>query len=110
MCLSVTEPMLAFHSSANINLPVLEIMITWTDASYDEEAEKALLGLGSDIEATAQQFGTDLNFYYMNDAGAGQNVLKSYGSLEKMRAISKAYDPYQVFQHLQYGGFLLVNS
>jgi len=82
-------------------------MITWTDASHDEEAAQALLDLGADVTASAQQLGTDLNFYYMNDAGPTQEVMKSYGSLEKMRAISRAYDPYQVFQRLQHAGFLL---
>ncbi|KAF3067391.1 Bifunctional solanapyrone synthase [Daldinia childiae] len=67
---------------------LLEIMITWTDANYDEEAAQALLSLEDDITASGQQLGTDLKFHYMNDAGPNQDVLGSYGSLERMRSVT----------------------
>lgn len=86
---------------------VLEIMATWTDVSNDEAVTQALEQLGDEITRSGVQLGTDLKFHYMNDAGSNQNVLGSYGSIERMRSVSRAYDPYQVFQHLQYGGFLL---
>lgn len=89
------------------NLLVLEVMITWTEANYDKEATQALVSFGDDITASAQQLGTDLKFHYMNDAGSNQDVLRSYNSLERMKAVSRAYDPFQVFQRLQHGGFLL---
>jgi len=82
-------------------------MITWTDPSHDQEAIRRLQSLGQEIDASAGQFGTDLSFHYMNDAGSFQDVLKSYGSVELMKSISRAYDPLRVFQKLQYGGFLL---
>ncbi|KHN93732.1 FAD-binding, type 2 [Metarhizium album ARSEF 1941] len=85
----------------------LEIMATWTNPDYDEEATQALMRLGDEITASGQRLGTDLNFHFMNDAGLHQDVLGSYGTLDKMRSVSQAYDPYQVFQHLQGGGFLL---
>ncbi|PVI05735.1 FAD-binding domain-containing protein [Periconia macrospinosa] len=88
----------------------LEIMITWTDARFDQDAAQRLQSFGQEIDIEAQGRGTNLNFYYMNDAGSFQNVLKSYGSLEKMRSVSQAYDPFQVFQRLQHNGFLLSDA
>lgn len=89
---------------------VLEIMITWTDEAYDQEAAQILEDVGVDIIASGESLGTALNFTYMNDAGFNQEVLKGYGSLEELSKISHAYDPYQVFQELQYAGFLIVDE
>ncbi|KAK8036503.1 FAD-binding domain-containing protein [Apiospora marii] len=92
---------------ANESYCFLEVMINWTDAEHDEAAMQALVDVGKDLAASAHEMGTDLNFHYMNDAGPDQDVLASYGSMNRMRAVSRAYDPYQVFQHLQNDGFLL---
>lgn len=89
---------------------LLEIMITWTDAAYDQEAAQILEDVGVDIIASGESLGTALNFTYMNDAGFNQEVLKGYGSLDELSKISLAYDPYQVFQELQYAGFLIVDE
>lgn len=50
-----------------------------------------------------------LDFIFLNDASHDQNPLASYGTenLAKLREISRAYDPEQIFQKLQNGGFLL---
>lgn len=85
-------------------------MITWTDAAYDQDAAQILEDVGVDIVASGESLGTALNFTYMNDAGFNQEVLKGYGSLEELSKISLAYDPYQVFQELQYAGFLIVDE
>ncbi|KAI0179441.1 hypothetical protein GGR52DRAFT_306858 [Hypoxylon sp. FL1284] len=47
-------------------------------------------------------------FQFLNDAGAGEQVLRMYGkgqSLARMRSIRSAYDPDAVFQDLMPGGF-----
>ncbi len=48
-------------------------------------------------------------FLFMNDASRDQNPLASYGSesLARLKGVSKRYDPSQIFQALQNGGFLL---
>lgn len=53
--------------------------------------------------------GSAVDFVYLNDASRDQNPLASYGAenLSRLRAISREYDPEQVFQKLQNGGFLL---
>jgi len=56
-----------------------------------------------------QPLGSHLPFVYMNDASRDQNPLASYGSasLARLKGVARAYDPLQVFQRLQNGGFLL---
>jgi len=48
-------------------------------------------------------------YLFMNDASRDQNPCASYGedSLRRLRRIARAYDPNQVFQRLQGGGFKL---
>jgi hypothetical protein len=45
----------------------------------------------------------------MNDASRDQNPLASYGkdNVQKLKTVAAKYDPSQVFQKLQNGGFLL---
>jgi len=46
---------------------------------------------------------------YVNDASHDQDPLASYGRMNyaKLKAVSRKYDPGQVFQRLSNGGFLL---
>ena len=50
-----------------------------------------------------------LDFVFLNDANFDQNPIASYGpkNVAKLQAVSKKYDPDQVFQILQNDGFLL---
>ncbi|KAI0882026.1 uncharacterized protein GGS22DRAFT_196179 [Annulohypoxylon maeteangense] len=83
--------------------------IQWQDESNDEQALAAIQALGDSVISASKKHGADLPFRFMNDANHAQNVLASYGSanLERLRSISKQYDPQQMFQNLQNGGFLL---
>lgn len=56
-----------------------------------------------------QERGLHLPFLFMNDASRDQDPLASYGqdNLAKLRRIARKYDPAQVFQKQQNGGFLL---
>ena len=51
-------------------------------------------------------------FVYLNDAARDQNPLGSYGveNVAKLKAVSRKYDPQQIFQKLQNDGFLLSKS
>lgn len=48
-------------------------------------------------------------YAYLNDAGPDQAVFQGYGAgnLQRLRDISKKYDPEGVFQKLLPGGFKL---
>ena len=63
----------------------------------------------STVKSYAQAKGKLLEYEFMNDASYSQNPLASYGAanLAKLKAVSKKYDPVQVFQTLQNSGFLL---
>ena len=84
-------------------------LIDWDDATSDD----AVRAVSAETTALWAEVGTArgsaLDFIFLNDASRDQNPLSSYGeeNLVKLREISRAYDPEQIFQKLQNGGFLL---
>ncbi|KAI1499123.1 6-hydroxy-D-nicotine oxidase [Biscogniauxia marginata] len=81
----------------------------WADPAHDATAQQALDELLDGIERIAREHGQFLEFVFPNDAKFSQNVLESYGpeNVKKLRDAAAKYDPEQVFQRLQNGGFLL---
>ncbi|TVY14647.1 FAD-dependent monooxygenase yanF [Lachnellula arida] len=87
----------------------------WTTTIDWENPEDDDLVRSVSIQTTAlwaelgQQRGLNDSFLYMNDASRDQNPLASYGikSIDRLKQISLLYDPNQIFQNLQNGGFLL---
>jgi len=86
--------------------------ITWADSKDDEAAMSAIEALGDAVHRAATRNGVDLPFRFMNDANHFQDVFAGYGadSYERLLAVSKIYDPDQIFQTLQNGGWLLSRS
>ena len=84
-------------------------LIDWDDAASDA----AVRAVSAETTALWAELGaargSALDFVFLNDASRDQNPLASYGAenLAKLREIARAYDPEQVFQKLQNGGFLL---
>ncbi|RAH85470.1 FAD-binding domain-containing protein [Aspergillus japonicus CBS 114.51] len=78
----------------------------------DAAAHRAVRTMAEMVEALARKGGVFLDFKCMNFAGAGQEVLASYGAenVRRMRAVADKYDPEGVWQVLQFGGFLLRDS
>ena len=60
-------------------------------------------------KAMAIELGADNNYYYMPYSSGYQSVISGYGAANqaKLSAISRNYDPQQVFQTLQPGYFKL---
>lgn len=58
---------------------------------------------------TAHKAGVGHPYIYLNHAAAEQNPFFGYGqgNLDKLRAVSRKYDPSGVFRKLQPGGFKL---
>ncbi|KAK2732573.1 hypothetical protein CKAH01_08671 [Colletotrichum kahawae] len=84
-------------------------LIDWDDAASDDTVHAVsaeTTALWAELGASR---GSAVDFVYLNDASRDQNPLASYGAenLSRLRAISREYDPEQVFQKLQNGGFLL---
>jgi hypothetical protein len=98
----------------SLNVPAIShtwisIVAQWQDDGDKAQMTKRLNDMNSWLTTNAQKDGLLLPTLFANDAGAGQNVMASYGgqSLANMKAVSKKYDPAQVFQKLQAGGFLV---
>jgi hypothetical protein len=74
----------------------------YSDAKLDETAENYLKTLISTVEKKTKANNLYYDFYFLNDLGIAQDAFSSYKgrALEKMKAISKKYDPRGVFQHL----------
>jgi hypothetical protein len=60
-------------------------------------------------EAAAVEMGLKNDYIYLNYAGPGQLPFASYGAanVQRLKEISNKYDPAQVFEVLQPGGFKL---
>ncbi|KAI0099191.1 hypothetical protein GGR51DRAFT_535828 [Nemania sp. FL0031] len=83
--------------------------IQYAEAADDERAINAIQALGRAVASASRKYGVDLPLHFMNDANYKQNVFAGYGSVnvQRLRRISRQYDPFQVFQNLQNDGFLL---
>lgn len=84
-------------------------LVDWTDPQFDVQARQVAVDTTARWSQRAQERGVDLPFIYLNDASRDQNPLASYGAqnLAKLKTIAAKYDPKQVFQKLQNGGFLV---
>lgn len=84
-------------------------IIQWTNSAYDAAALDAIETLGASIKAASGKANKSLPLIFMNDANHAQQVISGYGTenVARLREISQLYDPLQVFQKLQFGGFLL---
>lgn len=83
-------------------------------AAYNNESDDALVeAITNDIvneqRALLKSRGYLIGFIYLNYADISQNVLESWGngSLAKLRAVSRKYDPKGVFQTQSPGGYKL---
>lgn len=87
----------------------LAATLSWTDPAYDSIMFDTTDQLGQTVGQVASARGGLLDFRFPNDANAKQDVFTGFGlsNKEKLREISLKYDPLQIFQKLQNGGFLV---
>jgi hypothetical protein len=85
------------------------VLAQWTSSADTTVSRNAVLGMNSYIEQAASAAGKSLPYIFPNTADASQDVMASYGSsnLAQLKAASQKYDPHQVFQTLQYGGWFV---
>ena len=81
----------------------------WQNGNDDAAVRAAPIATGDEWKELGEKRGSYVPFLFMNDASRDQNPLATYGStnLERLKAVSRKYDPSQMFQTLQNGGFLL---
>ncbi|KAF3044470.1 hypothetical protein E8E12_011002 [Didymella heteroderae] len=91
---------------------VLNFNSAWTMAEDEPKFFGVILNVIKAVKAEAQTRGLDNDYIYLNYASEYQDPIGSYGAANKKRLIdiSKKYDPAQVFQYLQPGGFKLVQN
>ena len=89
---------------------LLCFLFIWEDASKDAELQSLLSATLSKITTYTKSVpGAYRDWQYVNYAYADQDPIGSYGeaNIEYLKAVSKKYDPGQVFQKLVPGGWKL---
>ncbi|KAF2710660.1 FAD linked oxidase-like protein [Pleomassaria siparia CBS 279.74] len=86
-------------------------LVDWADAKDDETVRSAPIATTDAWRQLSQERGLEVPYIFMNDASRDQNPIASYGqqNVQRLKTIASEYDPEQVFQKLQNGGFLLKN-
>ncbi|KAI5917428.1 putative FAD-binding oxidoreductase [Camillea tinctor] len=81
----------------------------WWFPEDDDASHSAIRSLTDEVEAAAKDQDVYLPYLFMNDASAGQDVIKHYGmdNWRKLKEVQWKYDPRAVFQRLVPGGFKL---
>ena len=99
--------MLGLPTSPRGNALILcESSFTWSHDN-DTTVRSAGLKLLDDIISSAKELGTYNQWIDVNHADVSQNPISSFGSANQafLRAVSRKYDPTQVFQKAVPGGF-----
>lgn len=83
--------------------------MSWDNASDDAVVADFARNLIARVNSTAYAMGKGHPYIYQNYAAKEQKVFEGYGeeNHEKLRKISRKYDPEGVFQQLQPGYFKL---
>lgn len=88
---------------------IMNMGTMWTDPADDDRVLKFSSEIIKRVKAEAKKKGLNNDYIYQNYASQFQDVFSSYGkeNQKKLVAVSKKYDPAQVFQKLQPGYFKL---
>lgn len=91
------------------NLVILDLTVQWSLSQNSDAVNAASEALISQVTAAAEGRGLLHPYIYLNYALQSQDPISAYGnkSVANMRAMSKKFDPAQVFQKLVPGGFKL---
>lgn len=86
------------------------ITATWDNAADEIAVSTAVTDFFAKADALAASKGMLNSYKYLNYAHKTQDPIKGYGAanVAKLRAVSKNYDPFGVFQTQVPGGFKLV--
>ncbi|KAF2744284.1 Glucooligosaccharide oxidase [Sporormia fimetaria CBS 119925] len=86
-------------------------LIDWRNPADDTTVRSVSIATTDAWKKLSKERGLEVPFIFQNDASRTQNPIGSYGAanVQKLKTIAAKYDPTQVFQNLQVGGFLLKN-
>lgn len=82
------------------------MLATWTENKDDHRVRQSIERVTDEMQAIAKQAGKLSKFVYINDANEKQDSYKTLepSNLERLREVSRRYDPEGVFQRLRQGG------
>ena len=87
------------------------VLAQWENPNDKDLMTPKLTVMDQWLRTYASERGLLLPNLFANDAGYRQKVMASYGpEFENLQAVSRKYDPGQVFQNLQANGFLISKS
>lgn len=91
---------------------IMNMGANWDNAADDARILKFYADVIDAVKAEAKSKDLDNDFIYMNYGSQFQDPIASYGAAnkDKLKAISRKFDPQQVFQKLQPGYFKLDNG
>ena len=100
---------LGLETSSDSALVLCLISATWDTPADDAQIDIVAKSLDAQIIAAAKAKGVFDEWVYLNYADGSQDPIGSYGAESKarLRAVSRKYDPEQVFQKNVPGGFKL---
>jgi len=86
----------------------LDLTTAWSNQADDEKVLAVSRKFLNNVAKMAKKQGLLYDYLFLNDAAKDQEVIASYGKKQAqfLKAVSKRYDPDQVFQKLV-GGFKL---
>ena len=87
------------------------ITVSWSNAQDDDKVNEYVRAFLSKLDAATKEKDLYIPFTFLNDAQSGQEIYQYYGdgeSLPELQQIAQKYDPQEVFQKLETGGFKLV--
>ncbi|OBT64944.1 hypothetical protein VE03_05685 [Pseudogymnoascus sp. 23342-1-I1] len=99
---------LGLHESSG-NLILALISASWPNPSDEQAVTEAVIDAFTKANAFAEEKGTLNSYEYLNYAHKTQTPITGYGAenVAKLKAASKKYDPFHVFQKRVPGGFKL---
>lgn len=88
------------------------LSVTWNNAQDDLLVSRVAKTLIASIEQATRAAGLFNDYKYLNYAASSQDPLGSYGeqSVERLKLVSKKYDPNGIFQTRVPGGFKLASA
>ncbi|KAL8813184.1 MAG: hypothetical protein Q9200_000451 [Gallowayella weberi] len=91
------------------NLVLTLITVTWTSATDDAAVNAAANAWYRDAKAASVKARLSNEYVYLNYAAPGQDPIAGYGAGNQanLRAVSRKYDPLQIFQKAVPGAFKL---